>query len=260
MKWESTDAFKLGLIDENGKRIRKPKTSEEKAAYTLFHRLVYNIKRLIQKLPGGLTRRLASFASALYLIREHLSVEENAILEHMGIKFDLDEQTEEKGLLENRRYQLNKDILIPIEEEAYACSGTTVTIIKSVGKAFGSTIYEARHNLSDRIVYVSEADIAADLFQEEFSVSTADVAMPPMPLKAPDGRKYQRFVVPTATFQKFDRGRKKWQRWKVFLDVNDEKQYQIAQFARRYRKALIILQDETTGAMRAIRPTSSDGT
>ena len=45
--WTDTDAFKLGIIDENGKRIKTKKvtTPEEKSAYTTFHRLVYNVKK-----------------------------------------------------------------------------------------------------------------------------------------------------------------------------------------------------------------------
>ena len=63
--FESTAAFKLGLIDEKGKRLKKPKTPEEKDAYTPFNRLVFNVKRLI---PAG---KVGSYASALYLIKEH---------------------------------------------------------------------------------------------------------------------------------------------------------------------------------------------
>ncbi|MEK9769694.1 MAG: hypothetical protein VW683_12290, partial [Betaproteobacteria bacterium] len=53
MPWEKTAAFKVGVIDENGNRIKKPETSEEKEAYTVFHRLVFNIRRLLAKIPLG---------------------------------------------------------------------------------------------------------------------------------------------------------------------------------------------------------------
>ena len=90
--WEDQDAFKLGIIDVNGKVIRKEATlitREEKAAYTLFHRLIFNIKKLLEKLPGGKTR-LASFALGLFLLREEASNHmtdpkklEFAFLDHM---------------------------------------------------------------------------------------------------------------------------------------------------------------------------------
>ena len=75
--WKEQAAFEHGIIDEKGKLLRKSntlKTSDEKKAYTLFHRLVFNLKRLIQKLPGGKSR-LASYAAGLFLIKEEVDVE-----------------------------------------------------------------------------------------------------------------------------------------------------------------------------------------
>ena len=65
--WEDTNAFKLGLIDAEGKKLRKPQTEEEKSAYNLFHRLVFNIKKLINKAPGGKSK-IASYAAGLLLL------------------------------------------------------------------------------------------------------------------------------------------------------------------------------------------------
>ena len=78
--FEKTKAFELGIIDENGKRNKDVKldTSERKSAYTSFHRLVFNIKKIIAKAPGGSTR-LASYAAALYLIREKLELTDKSI-------------------------------------------------------------------------------------------------------------------------------------------------------------------------------------
>ena len=30
-KWENTNAFKLGIVDKNGKKLKKPEPSEESA-------------------------------------------------------------------------------------------------------------------------------------------------------------------------------------------------------------------------------------
>ena len=73
--WESTDAFKLGIVDEKGKILkkhRKLKLDKEKEAYTLMHRLVWKLKRLMEKVPFGKSR-LASYAAALWLIKEEKS-------------------------------------------------------------------------------------------------------------------------------------------------------------------------------------------
>ena len=76
-KFSDTDAFKLGIVDENGKILRKRNTlkkSEEKKEYTIFHRLIWKIKRLMGKLPLGKTK-LASYAAALWFVKEHAAKE-----------------------------------------------------------------------------------------------------------------------------------------------------------------------------------------
>ena len=70
--FEKTKAFELGIIDEKGKilkRRRELESDEEKSAYTLCDTLIWNIKKLMGKIPGGKSR-LASYAAALYLIKE----------------------------------------------------------------------------------------------------------------------------------------------------------------------------------------------
>jgi len=67
--WNKTDAFKLELIDDKGKKLKSPETPEEQKAYAYYDRLVFNLKRLLEKLPGGKTR-LGSFAAALFLMKE----------------------------------------------------------------------------------------------------------------------------------------------------------------------------------------------
>ena len=70
--FEKTDAFKLGIIDKDGKILKKRRNlegSKEKDAYTLSDTLVWNIKKLIGKVPGGKSK-IASYAAALFLIKE----------------------------------------------------------------------------------------------------------------------------------------------------------------------------------------------
>jgi len=71
--FDETDAFELGLIDEKGKRLKKAKTPEEKKAMTLFDRMIYNIKRLIARVPGGNTK-IATYGAALFLLKEEKNV------------------------------------------------------------------------------------------------------------------------------------------------------------------------------------------
>lgn len=65
-------AYELGIIDEDGKTLRKRnklKTQEEKNSFTTFHVMVRNLKLIMSKLPGGKSK-LMSFAAALYLLKE----------------------------------------------------------------------------------------------------------------------------------------------------------------------------------------------
>ena len=82
-KWEEMDAFKFGLIDANGKRIKgvKPKGSEQKNSFTLLHRLVFNLKRVLELLPFGRTR-LASYAASLALLKEHFNIDGEPLERH----------------------------------------------------------------------------------------------------------------------------------------------------------------------------------
>ena len=71
--FSETDAFKLGIIDNKGKNLIKPssfRTQAQREAYTFLHRLVFNMKKIINRLPGG-ESKLKSLVSAYFLIREY---------------------------------------------------------------------------------------------------------------------------------------------------------------------------------------------
>jgi hypothetical protein len=67
--FNKTKAFSLGLIDADGKKIRNAITSQEKDAMGYFDRLVFNLKRILEKVPFGKSQ-IASYAAALLLLRE----------------------------------------------------------------------------------------------------------------------------------------------------------------------------------------------
>lgn len=66
--FEETQAFKLGLLDKDGKRLKKATTPEEKKAMTYLDRFVFNIKRLLAKV--GIKGKMASYAASAYLMKE----------------------------------------------------------------------------------------------------------------------------------------------------------------------------------------------
>ena len=71
--WDEQEAYDLGIIDKKGKVLRKAKelqTKKEKDSYTILHRFVFNLKRLIEKIPGGKTRIGSYAAAAVLLLKE----------------------------------------------------------------------------------------------------------------------------------------------------------------------------------------------
>ena len=68
--FEKQEAYTYGIIDKDGKVLRKTKdlrTAKEKDAYTILHRFVFNLKRLINLIPGGKSK-LGTYAAALGLL------------------------------------------------------------------------------------------------------------------------------------------------------------------------------------------------
>jgi len=173
MDWKSWDAYKEGIIDENGKRNRDVKldTDNKRSAYTPFIRLVANIKRLVAKIPGG-GSKLGSFASALYLVKEKANLSEKGlktICEKCDIEvLDFLNESNEWFLLQDKQLSpgvyrvqnpklLNKSCSemvwpkdqIRIKEECYP-----------IGDVFGVDIYEATHIKTDQEVYVTASELS----------------------------------------------------------------------------------------------------
>lgn len=98
-KWK---AYDLGIIDEKGKVLIKRKDFTKKAqsqAWGIFDIMIANLKKLLAKVPGG-SSRLASYAAALFLIKEYKHFTDESMLTE-----DLTEEDLEKSLLEfHNRY------------------------------------------------------------------------------------------------------------------------------------------------------------
>lgn len=71
-EWE---AYRLGLIDADGKKVRKPQTPEEKRLFRSWYNLVRNIKRSLATVPGGKSK-FASYATAFSLLRESMGTDD----------------------------------------------------------------------------------------------------------------------------------------------------------------------------------------
>ena len=89
--FDKQPAFKYGIIDKDGNVLKKYNTikgTEEKRAYTILHKFVFNLKRILAKV--GIRGALGSFAvAAALLLKEnkefakHKSLIESTIIKHL---------------------------------------------------------------------------------------------------------------------------------------------------------------------------------
>ena len=81
--FDQQDAFRLGLIDKHGNRLKKENeinTTEEQEAYSLLHRMVFRLKRIIEKVPID-NKNFLSFATAVALVREGVEYDDDILEE-----------------------------------------------------------------------------------------------------------------------------------------------------------------------------------
>ena len=181
--FEKTDAYKLGIIDKNGNRIRKPKstqvavelnTTEQQNSYTILHKLVFNIKKLFAKVPG-LRTKVGTYAAALFLLKDTFKehVEDPDMFEKEFMKYlkendiELDNEISEEvvgfgEVLPKGEYVLKNDILNKEEEELTAKKGDKVIAYDDeppVDTVLGVEIFPVIHMKTQEKIYVSLEDI-----------------------------------------------------------------------------------------------------
>ena len=169
--WNKMGAYEQGIIDENGKNLKKAKTlttPQEKEVYTVFHRLVFNLKRLLKKVPFGKSK-LASYAAALFLIKENTDLTEEEIRKVLEeVLDDLDESLDESvffiknDIINPGRYKLTTEMASNKTGEIIAFPGQEVVVnlhSEPVDYVFGTGIYEVTHTLTKQKLYISSGDI-----------------------------------------------------------------------------------------------------
>jgi hypothetical protein len=208
-----TDAYKLGIIDAEGNNLIKAsalKTSQEKDAYTYLHRLVFKLKKIINKIGGE--NRLKSLVAAMWLVKESLNSESKS--------------------------------LVYIEEK-----------------------YEDIFNKLDTVTLIEEELLVTDFL----NVLNEDGAVGGAPTNAVgDGtkvgldqpfvrkkRKFQSFTVNDDIFRRFKNGKSKYRKWEEYLNLEDEGQKAIYDWARKNPKGVIILKNGKE--MKAIRYNRNGG-
>ena len=185
--FDKQEAFKLGIIDKDGNRIipqqkgfsKKTKaapleTVEEKEAYTILHKLIFNIKKLFNKVPG-LRTKVGTYAAALYLLKDTFkeSVDDPDMFEKEFMKYlkeegvELDDDITESvigfgEMLPKGEYTLEQDILNKEEEELTAKAGDAVIAYEDqspIDTILGVEIFPVVHKKSGSVIYVGLEDI-----------------------------------------------------------------------------------------------------
>ena len=180
--FEKTEAFKLCIIDEKGKRELEPgtnkpttlRTIEERNAYTVLHKLVFNIKKIFSKVPG-LRTKLGTYAAALFLLKDTFkeSVDDPDVFEKEFMKYlkeqgyEIDNTVSEEvigfgEILPKGEYVLANDILSKEEEELTAKKGDKVVAYDDeapIDTILGVDIFPVVHLKTKEKIYVGLEDL-----------------------------------------------------------------------------------------------------
>ena len=175
--WEDQEAYKLGIIDKDGKLLRKRNTLKadaEKKSFTLLHRLIFNLKRILHKIPV-VRSKIGTYATALYLLKQHFAgqVENEDTIEKAFTGWLVDngyltkEELEESVIgigatLPKGRYKLTQDIFAGNEGDIKGKKGDTVVAFADTpptGSVIGQDIFVVIHQKSKEEIYVSLEDL-----------------------------------------------------------------------------------------------------
>jgi hypothetical protein len=279
--WE---AYKLGVIDAEGNILKKDsdrRTMAERESLTTFDVLMIKLKKLLAMVPGGKTR-LASYAAALWLIKEEKNLTEENIEEEFYKFRMLSEQKVDKhelagyvvvdgyvfkdagksGRSTYGRYSIKDPNYVKDPKEvgmhrnyrkpdflSFSTLADAKKWVKTQPKKSASEIEAVHKKYSDREQMYNE-DAPANVVGGVAGL-TGD---PPAPKKIMMRRfaNSDVFVVDTKRYMNARFGKKKYLKYEKYVG-NDEIGNAIREYGRKYPKKPIILQDELTGAMMFLR-------
>lgn len=279
LPFRKMEAYKLGIIDEKGKRIRTPEA--DRAAknagfkYTNLHKIAINIKRLLSKVPFGRTM-LAGFTSALWLLKEEadrMGAKDKHLIEKIfldylssnGFSINLNESQQYKKTLPAGKYSLRGKTFIALED------------IHPIGDVFGIPVYTHNNKIfseSDLDDFDQPSEGTPEARRKAISmtpgqeiaettnvVGTGNIAgagpgdIPPVRKKKRDKfAGYDVFDLETEEYCKFHSGpREKYERWSKRLNMEKIECQEIKNYARTHPATPIIIRDKTTGMMTYLR-------
>ena len=167
----------MGIIDKDGNRTdKKLETSAEKNAYTVLHKLVFNIKKIFSKVPG-LRTKIGTYAAAIFLLKDTFKehVEDPQVFEKEFMKFikenniELDDTIVEEVTLDNGKlgkgiYKLTQDVIATEDDddEITALEGDEVEVFEDTPAAdtiLGVDVFPVIHKKTKQKIFVSSEDI-----------------------------------------------------------------------------------------------------
>lgn len=184
-----TDAYKLGIIDDKGNNLIKARDfdkQEQRNAYNYLTRLVFNLKKLLNKLPGG-ESKTKNLIAAFFLLKEAYAIRSVRV----------DEQDLER--------------LIQMMEE-------------------GVCLAEEQLVVEDFMMLNEDAPANA---------TGAAVSTDQPVIRKP--KRFARFTVNDEVYNKFSNGKAKFRKWSQYLNLEDEGQAMIYNFAKKNPNGVIIL-------------------
>ena len=145
--FNKTKAFELGIIDEKGKvliRSKNIKNQEQRNAYTLLIRFVFNLKRILQKV--GIRGPLGSSAAAAFAFFKEQAGE-----------------------------QLSETAALDIEREIYkyiTSEGFEFDLSENYGEPLTEGSYKVKHD-----IYNDEGDVVININESIEFTNTEDCIM-----------------------------------------------------------------------------------
>lgn len=173
-KFEDTDAYKAGIINKDGSKNKDFNTNSMddreayRSHYTAFHRLVFNLKRIMAKVPGGQSV-VARYGAALALIKEHGELSDARVMqihEETGIDIlDCLAEDHKWFMVEGNKlgegvYRMKNESITTKFAEIVS-KGDQVRVVDGtpVMDILGLNIYEVTHIKSGHTVFVTTGEI-----------------------------------------------------------------------------------------------------
>lgn len=262
-RWEETDAYKFGIIDADGnplKKFRELDNQEQKDVYTIWHRMIFKIKRLLEKVPFGKTL-MASYISALWLIKENMGSKGDfdkileAFCKHVGYdpkeNKSLTEELADNNILEPGRYIVVTEYTDFIHKEILHIKES----LKPIDSILGFPVYTYQGNPFTQF----------DVFKLEEDVNTVGGGSiaganedPPGPAKLTSLLRRKKFAgmevfeCNDEVYHRCINGKPKYHRYSTYVG-DDEIGQAIRSYGLEAQKKPIILQNSKTGHMIYLR-------